>query len=305
MIEIIYDTVNGDQYAPYASFAKKCFEKHSDIPVKEVLDLGCGTGGITALLADMGYDMVGVDISPEMLMCARENTYGKDVLLLNQDMRSFELYGTVQGIICSFDTLNYLSSEEELVKTLSLCRLYMEKGGVMVCDINSLYRYEKVYGDNSFVYEVDEDMLVWQNAWDSKTEKCAFYLTMFAEEEKEKWLLENLSELSGQGLIYCNDEATCKVLGKQLRKAKIMAEAYIDVTNPDKKERINYLTNSFSSGGLPVLVTTQDAGKNLSNPHIRFVVHYDVPDSQELYQLHVTQIGQLATDAVVHDLQIV
>ena len=129
--------------------------------------------------------------------------------------------------------------------------------------------------------------------------------TLFAEEEKMKWLLANLSELSGQGLIYCNDEATCKVLGKQLRKAKIMAEAYIDVTNPDKKERINYLTNSFSSGGLPVLVTTQDAGKNLSNPHIRFVVHYDVPDSQELYQLHVTQIGQLATDAVVHDLQIV
>lgn len=129
--------------------------------------------------------------------------------------------------------------------------------------------------------------------------------TLFAEEEKMKWLLENLSELSGQGLIYCNDEATCRLLGKHLRKAKIMAEAYVDVTNPDNKERINYLTNSFSSGWLPVLVTTQDAGKNLSNPHIRFVVHYDVPDSQEIYQLHVTQIGPLATDAVVHDLQVV
>lgn len=128
--------------------------------------------------------------------------------------------------------------------------------------------------------------------------------TLFAEEEKLKWLLENLSELSGQGLIYCNDEATCKVLGKQLRKAKIMAEAYIDVTNPDKKERINYLTNSFSSGGLPVLVTTQNAGKNLSNPHIRFVVHYDMPVSRELYKLHVTQIGKLAVDGVVHDLQV-
>lgn len=182
MIELIYDTVNGDQYEPYAVFAKKCFETHSDIPVKEVLDLGCGTGGITAILADMGYDMVGVDLSPEMLMCARENTCGKDVLLLNQDMRSFELYGTVQGIICSFDTLNYLSSEQELIKTLSLCRLYMEKGGVMVCDINSLYRYERVYGDNSFVYEVDEDMLIWQNQWDGEKENCTFYLTMFAEE---------------------------------------------------------------------------------------------------------------------------
>jgi len=183
MIEKIYDIVNGAEYPSYAEFVRKCFENESDIKVKEVLDLGCGTGGITALLADMGYDTVGVDISPEMLMCARENTAGKDVLLLNQDMRSFELYGTVQGIVCSFDTLNYLSSEEELTETLSLCRLYMEKGGVMVCDINSLYRYEKVYGTNSFVYEVDEDMLVWQNAWDGEKEKCAFYLTMFAEED--------------------------------------------------------------------------------------------------------------------------
>lgn len=129
--------------------------------------------------------------------------------------------------------------------------------------------------------------------------------TLVAEEEKLKWLLENLNELHGQGLIYCNNDETCKVLGKHLRKAKIMAEAYTDVTNPDKKERINYLTNSFSSGGLPVLVTTQDAGKNLSNPHIRFVVHYDMPDSQELYHLHVTQLGRLATDAVVHDLQVI
>ena len=183
MIERIYDTVNGDQYKPYALFAEKCFKSQADIPVKEVLDLGCGTCGITAILADMGYDMVGVDISTEMLMCARENTYGKDVLLLNQDMRDFELYGTVQGIVCSFDTLNYLSNEKELVKTLSLCRLYLEKGGVMVCDINSLYRYTKVYASNSFVYETENDMLVWQNQWDKEKNECDFFLTMFTEND--------------------------------------------------------------------------------------------------------------------------
>lgn len=183
MIERIYDTVNGSEYSAYASFARKCFNEKADIPVKEVLDLGCGTGGITACLADMGYDLVGVDISPDMLMCARENTAGKDILLLNQDMRSFELFGTVQGIVCSFDTLNYLSSEQELTETLSLCRLYMEKGGVMVCDINSLYRYENVYGANNFVYEVDDDMLIWQNDWDGKKGECTFYLTMFAANE--------------------------------------------------------------------------------------------------------------------------
>lgn len=129
--------------------------------------------------------------------------------------------------------------------------------------------------------------------------------TLFAHDEKLKWLLTNLDELKGQGLIYCDDEATCKALSKSLRKNKIMAEAYINVSNPEKKEHINYLTNSFSSGGLPVLVTTHEAGKNLSNPRIRFIIHYDIPEDQELYQLHVTQIGQLATDAVVHDLFVV
>ena len=128
---------------------------------------------------------------------------------------------------------------------------------------------------------------------------------LFAPDEKMKWLLANLDELSGQGLIYCNDEATCKALSKSLRKNKIMAEAYINVSNPEKKEHINYLTNSFTSGGLPVLVTTQEAGKNLSNPYIRFIVHYDIPEDQELYQIHVTQIGQLATDAAVHDLLVI
>lgn len=129
--------------------------------------------------------------------------------------------------------------------------------------------------------------------------------TLFAHDEKLKWLLTNLDELKGQGLIYCDDEATCKALSKSLRKNKIMAEAYINVSNPEKKEHINYLTNSFTSGGLPVLVTTHEAGKNLSNPRIRFIIHYDIPEDQELYQLHVTQIGQLATDAVVHDLFVV
>ncbi len=129
--------------------------------------------------------------------------------------------------------------------------------------------------------------------------------TLFSREEKLKWILANLDELNGQGLIYCDDEATCKSLSKSLRKNKIMAEAYINVSNPEKKEHINYLTNSFTSGGLPVLVTTHEAGKNLSNPHIRFIIHYDIPEDQELYQLHITQMGQLATDAVVHDLLVV
>ena len=123
-------------------------------------------------------------------------------------------------------------------------------------------------------------------------------------QERLKWLISSLDKLYGQGLIYCEDEATCKVLSKHLRKNKIMAEAYIDVANPEKRERINYLTNSFSNGGLPVLITTRNVGKNLSNPRIRFIIHYDMPADEQLHHLHISQIGQLAENPTVYDLYV-
>lgn len=127
-------------------------------------------------------------------------------------------------------------------------------------------------------------------------------LTFSSASERLKWFTENMNAMFGQGLVYCDSEDTCKELAKLLRKNKIMAEAYIDVTNIEKKERINYLTNSFSTGSIPVFVTTHEAGKNLSNPRIRFVVHFDLPADQKLYELHISQIGQLAETAVVYDL---
>lgn len=127
----------------------------------------------------------------------------------------------------------------------------------------------------------------------------------FAEEEdKENWLLQNLSELYGQGIVYCNDEATCRKLSKLMRKNRIMAEAYIGVTDTQKIERINYLTNSFSSGGLPILITTHEIGKNLNNPNVRFILHFDIPSNLQLYRLHVSQIGKIAENPVVYDLYI-
>ncbi len=89
-----------------------------------------------------------------------------------------------------------------------------------------------------------------------------------------------------------------------MRKNRIMAEAYIGVTDTQKIERINYLTNSFSSGGLPILITTHEIGKNLNNPNVRFILHFDIPSDQQLYRLHVSQIGKIAENPVVYDLYI-
>lgn len=170
-----YDRINSDQYADYADFLCRCF-RDASIPVREVLDLGCGTGGITALLADRGYDMVGVDISPDMLSAAKRH---ENVLYICGDMRSLDLYGTVQAAYSSYDCLNCMLTRDDLEDAISNVALFLEKGGVFVFDLNTDYRAREVYDGKSYCYEHRNDMLIWRSAVSGK--KAAFYLTEFAE----------------------------------------------------------------------------------------------------------------------------
>ena len=108
-----------------------------------VLDLGCGTGSMTELLAEKGYDMIGVDLSADMLEIAMDKSdrKGLDILYPQQDMREFELYGTVRAIVCICDSINYLESEEDLLEVLRLANNYLDPGGIFVFDPNTPHKY--------------------------------------------------------------------------------------------------------------------------------------------------------------------
>ena len=205
----IYDRINGEAYRPYADMLESAF-KLSDIEVKEVLDLGCGTGGITALLADRGYDMIGLDISPEMLNFARERNYGKNTLLLCQDMCSFELYGTVQAIYSSFDCLNYIVKSKDLKQVFVLARNYLEAGGLFIFDINTRFRYTDVFDGNSFVYEFEDGIFaVWRNAFDEERGVCEFDIDVFYEAEDGSY--DRMSESQVQKLYSHEEIVECAV----------------------------------------------------------------------------------------------
>ncbi len=177
-----YDSINGSAYLPYAEFVEATFKK-ADIPVREVLDLGCGTGGITAILADKGFDMVGLDISPDMLMLAQERNFGKNTLLLCQDMREFELYGTVQAVYSSFDCLNYITDYKDLCEVFVLVHNYLEAGGLFIFDVNTLFRYKSILDGRSYVYELGEDMAIWRSAFDEASNICRFDIDLFSADE--------------------------------------------------------------------------------------------------------------------------
>ena len=191
-----YDKINADiDYTAWADFIESAVERYGEREPELWLDLGCGTGRMTLELASRGRDMTGVDYSPEMLNIAREAAEEEgiiNILWLCQDIREFELYGTVDVCISCLDTINHLTSTKDLDKCLNLVHNYLAPGGLFIFDINGKYKFESIYADNSYVMEEDGATCIWQNYYNEKTQKCNFYISLF--EEREDGLYERYDE---------------------------------------------------------------------------------------------------------------
>ena len=125
----VYDRLQDIDYEKFADYYEAVFEKFGIKP-ELVLDLGCGTGNITLPMAKRGYDMIGVDLSQEMLGIATEKAKAKnkEILFLNQDMTEFELYGTVGAMVSALDRINYLTEDGQLESMLKLLHYYLDPG---------------------------------------------------------------------------------------------------------------------------------------------------------------------------------
>ena len=150
-----------------------------------LLDLGCGTGSLTELLADAGYDMIGVDNSEEMLELAMEKkeTSGKDILYLCQDMREFELYGTVAAVVSICDCMNYILEPEDLTEVFRLVNNYLDPGGVFIFDMNTEYKYREIMGDNTIAEDRDDSSFIWDNQYEEEERINIYDLSIFVREE--------------------------------------------------------------------------------------------------------------------------
>ena len=183
-ISRVYDKFNREEidYSAWADFIERCFERFLSAKPELVLDLACGTGTMTRELAHRGYDMIGVDGSADMLSEAYSNSNGESILYLNQDMRSFELYGTVGAVTCCLDSLNYLIGDGDLDVTFATVHNYLDPDGVFIFDMNTPYKFENVYSDNAYILEDEGVYCGWQNFYDKKAKICDFYLSLFEEQ---------------------------------------------------------------------------------------------------------------------------
>ena len=133
-----------------------------------LLDLACGTGTVSLMLSDMGYDVIGVDASEDMLSVAQEKKMesGADVIFLCQRMEELDLFGTINACVSTLDCINHVTDEETVREIFRRVSLFMEDKGIFLFDVNTPYKHKCVLGDNTFVYDTDEVYCVWQNSTD-------------------------------------------------------------------------------------------------------------------------------------------
>ena len=181
----IYDAINGEvDYARWADFIEEIFRRHAAAKPSLVLDLAAGTGSMTIELARRGYDMTAVDLSGDMLSVAADRIAEaglSGILLLEQDMTEFELYGTVDAVVCCLDSVNHLIRRGELNKCFSLVHNYLNPDGVFVFDVNTPHKFRTVYGENDYILDTDESVCCWRNFYDEEAGICQFDLTIFTE----------------------------------------------------------------------------------------------------------------------------
>ena len=161
-----------------------------------ILDLGCGTGTLTELLAKRGYDMIGIDNAQEMLQIAmdKRSRSDLDILYLMQDMRSFELYGAVGAVISVCDSVNYLLEGEDVVQTFRLVHNYLLPGGLFIFDFNTVYKYEVVIGDATIAENRDNCSFIWENYYHAEEQINEYDLTIFVQEDEKADIYRRFQE---------------------------------------------------------------------------------------------------------------
>lgn len=200
-----YEKLNSEaDYNKYADFIEREIKLHGKENTELVLELACGTGAITRKLSERGFDMIGIDISENMLAEAYRLEHSSDAesevkneqrrrkssktLYLCQDIRCFELYGTVSAAICCLDSLNYLTNHGDLEKCFRTLHNYLEPNGVFIFDVNTPYKFQNILAEKDYIIDSEDVLCAWQNEYNEKNKICRFYLSLFINDGNGKWI---------------------------------------------------------------------------------------------------------------------
>lgn len=252
----VYDTFMDN--VPYEEWGEYIHSMLCKYGVKNgiVLDLGCGTGTMTEILAGYGYDMIGVDNSEDMLELAMEKRMrsGHDILYLMQDMREFELYGTVRAAVSVCDSVNYVTEPEDLEQVFRLVNNYLDPDGIFLFDFNTDYKYREIVGDCTIAEDRGECSFIWDNYYYDDERINEYDLTLFIREPVSE-LREQIPQLYRKYKeTHYQRGYTLEEVRTLLENAGLVFEAAYDMDtkgNPsDTSERIFVIARESGKSGI-------------------------------------------------------
>lgn len=234
----VYDLfMDNIPYDDWFRYVKMLLEKKG-IDRGIVVELACGTGEMAKRLCGAGYDVIGVDLSEEMLAAAREKCSDK-VLLLHQDIRELDLYGSASAMVCVCDGMNYICTEEELQQVFGRAYTFLEKQGVLIFDMKTEYYYREVLGNRVLTDNRENASYIWENAYDAEEKVNEYLLTVYALVDDEQDLFVRTDELHRQKAY--DAETVCRCLRGQGFGSVEVFGAFTE-SEPDKDaERVYFI----------------------------------------------------------------
>lgn len=242
----VYDNLmNNVPYEEWVTFIDTVIkEKGISVPKRDakdllesernlVLDMGCGTGVVTRMLYDKGYDVFGIDISVEMLDEARNRNDGRDILYLCQDMCELDLYSTIGTVVSTCDSINYLIEDEEIESCFQKVEKFLYPGGLFIFDFNTLHKYRDVIGDTTIAEAQEDVSFIWDNYFEEDTNINEIDLNIFIKDEHSD-LYSRSSETHFQRGYTANE------MKLFLKKAKLELVAMVDENRISKSIESDY-----------------------------------------------------------------
>ena len=168
------------EYEKRAEYFLELFKKHKH-NTGLTLDLACGTGTLTLELCRRGIDIFGCDMSADMLSIAQQKAYKNDrnIMFICQKMQNLKLLGKIDTCICTLDSINHLLSSEDVQKTFSRVKQYLNNNGIFVFDLNTIYKHKYILGDNCYIYDTEKVFCAWQNNYYENDNKVVITLDFF------------------------------------------------------------------------------------------------------------------------------
>ncbi|WP_026518093.1 class I SAM-dependent DNA methyltransferase [Butyrivibrio sp. MC2021] len=161
-----------------------------------VVELGCGTGSFTEVLAKKGYDIMGTDISADMLNIARNKAMekGLNIMYLEQDMRELDLYCTAGTIVSVCDSVNYVLEDDEIIETFKLVNNFLFPKGIFIFDFNTLHKYRDVIGDTTIAENREDCSFIWENYYHEEEHVNEYDLTIFVRTDEKEEIFKRFNE---------------------------------------------------------------------------------------------------------------